>query len=296
LTNTQKDITTFLDFNEPETKKDWEKFTSKIVKNKEIIDPITDLYNAKMLIEEKKKIKDAVKKQDLPEKYWPAVNENKNLFLAEGDSAIGAITAEIGRDVNGFFPLKGVPLNIVKDRRKVSKNDELQQLASILEMDLTHTANDNLSYENIIISVDRDVDGSHICGILLGIFSTFVPKYLEKGRIFLLVTPLITAVKNSQVYFMFTMEEYRDFRAKNDPEGKKYIYDYKKGLGTMEEFEWAALFKQFTLDELLQPLHLVDSDNPEKELQELNDWLADNIDFRKNKIFKRISKFDINKV
>ena len=141
LTNTQKEITSFMDFNEASFKKDWDRFIQKIYKDKNLIDPITDLYNAKMLIEEKKRLKDATKKQDAPEKYWPAIKSNKYLFLSEGDSAIGAITAELGRDHNGFFPLKGVPLNVVKDKSKVTKNAEIKQIANILGMDLTIDSN-----------------------------------------------------------------------------------------------------------------------------------------------------------
>jgi len=296
LTNTQKDITAHLNWSDPGIKKDWERFTLKVYKNKAIIEPITDLYNAKMLIEEKKKIKAASKKQDAPEKYWPATDENKYLFLAEGDSAINAIIAELGREKNGFFPLKGVPLNVVKDRSKLSKNTEINQIANILGIDLTSDS-DQLNYSNIIIASDRDVDGFHIAGILIGLFATFTRKYLDEGKLFLFVTPLLSALdKKGNVTFLFSMDEYNEFRKTKDPSGSKYIYDYKKGLGTMEEFEWEALFKQFALEELLQPLHLKDSDNPEEELQELYNWLADDTEFRKARINGKIASFDINKV
>jgi len=296
LTNTQREITSFLGFNEPEFKKDWEKFIQKIYKNKAIIEPITDLYNAKMLIEEKKKLKQAVKKQDLPEKYWPATKENRYLFLAEGDSAIDAIIAEISRDSAGFFPLKGVPLNVVKDRSKITRNEELKQLAGILEMDLTQT-NEDLSYDNIIIAADMDVDGDHITGILLGFFLTYAPWYLETGRVFRFMTPIVTIKNKKGDYkFMFSMEEYEDFRRRSDPEGTKFIYDYKKGLGSMEEDEWPALFKQYSVEQLLMNIHLQDSDNPDEEVKELLNWLSDDADFRKEKILAKIKEFDINKV
>ena len=64
----------------------------------------------------------------------------------------------------------------------------------------------------------------------------------------------------------------------------------------MEEFEWEALFKQFALEELLQPLHLHESDNPDAEIKELHSWLADDIEFRKHKIMSKICSFDINNV
>lgn len=297
LTNTQKEITSFLDFNNPDTKKDWDKFTTKLYKNKEFINPIIDLYAAKMLVEEKRNLKNATKKQDDPEKYWAATQENKYLFLAEGDSAIGAITAELGRDQNGFFPLKGVPLNIVNDKSKLAKNAEMQQVASILGIDLSTNDNKKLTYENIVIATDRDVDGSHIAGILTGFFATLTPDYLNKGKVFLFVTPLITTRdRKGDIKFIFSMDEYEDFREKFDPDGNKHIYDYKKGLGSMEEDEWVALFEQYPLESLLQPLHLLDSPDPEKEITELSSWLGDDSEFRKNQILSRIKEFDINKV
>jgi len=297
LTNTQKEITSFLDFNDSKKKKDWEKFTTKIYKNKDIIDPVTELYNAKMYMEEKKKLKNASKKKDDPEKYWPATDINKYLFLAEGDSAIGAITAELGRANSGFFPLKGVPLNPVKDKKKIATNAEVQMIASILGMDLSEPNNDNLTYENIVIATDRDVDGSHIAGILMGFFSIYAPKYIEQGRLFLFVTPLVTAKdKKGNYTFLFDMDSYNNFRKTKDVDGNKYFYDYKKGLGSMEEAEWESLFKSFKLEDLLQPLHTKGSSDAEGEIQELHRWLIDDTDFRKGKILEKISQFDINNV
>jgi len=295
LTNTQKEITSFMDFNDPKSKKDWERFMTKVYKDKNIVEPITDLYAAKMAIEENKKLKAATKKQDLPDKYWPATEANKYLVTAEGDSAIDAVISEISRDYYGFYPLKGVPLNIVKDKSKIAKNEEMRQLAIILGMDLTKT-NPVLTYENIVIATDRDVDGSHIAGILLGFLHTYTPEYLYEGKVFQLMTPLVT-VKNKTGYkFMFSMDEYEAFRRKHDPEGKKYIYDYKKGLGSMEDYEWEALFQQYKIEDLLRPLHLKKSDNPDEEISELINWLADNTDFRKDRILSKIREFDINKV
>ena len=95
---------------------------------------------------------------------------------------------------------------------------------------------------------------------------------------------------------MFTMAEYQEFRDKFDPDGNKFIYDYKKGLGSMLEEEWEELFKQFKLPDLLQPLHISNSSNPVMEIKELTSWLADDVNFRKDKILSHISTFDINKV
>lgn len=125
----------------------------------------------------------------------------------------------------------------------------------------------------------------------------YAPWYINEGRLFKFVTPLVTVKdKKGNLEFMFTMEEYEEFRKKKDPNGTKYIYDYKKGLGSMEENEWGPLFRKYPLEKLLQPLHVKDSEDPTGEIQELINWLDDNPDFRKEKILKRIRDFDINKV
>ena len=305
LTNTQGEITSFLNSSQAgqdttNRKKDWEKFYQKIYKNKSIMDPITDLYNAKMLIEEKKLLRKAVRQVDLPDKYWKATEEYKRLFLAEGDSAIGAVSSAVGREENGFFPLKGVPLNVVKDKSKLAKNPELQQLASILGLDFTNRDNRDLVYENVVFAVDADVDGAHIAGILLGLFIQYAPWYLENSRVFLFKTPLVTiAKKNGElVKALFTMDEYHTFRKKKDQDGHKFIYDYKKGLGSLDDADWDFLFKHHTLDDLLQPLHLdklkvIDSKD---QIQELLSWLSDDSQFRKDKVLDKIGDFDINAV
>jgi len=161
LTNTQKEITSFLNLGDISTKAKWVKFATKVYKNTNIIHPIQDLYNAKMLVEEKRKLKDAVKKQDLPDKYWPATSKNKNLIVAEGDSAIDAIIAEISREENGFFPLKGVPLNVIRDSKKLSTNAELKQLAGILGMDLT-TISPPLLPEGDFYEINIDINGEQM--------------------------------------------------------------------------------------------------------------------------------------
>jgi len=161
LTNTQTEVTSFLDMNQANKKKDWDRFYQKIYKNKSIMEPITDLYNAKMLIEEKKKLRGAIKKIDLPEKYWPATKIKKRLFVAEGDSAIGAVSAEVGREENGYFPLKGVVLNVIKDRSKLTTNAELKQLAGILGLDLTITVHDDKYFEIELENGEKMIVNEH---------------------------------------------------------------------------------------------------------------------------------------
>lgn len=273
-----------------------QKMSTKILKNKSIIDPIIDMYRAKLLVEEKRKLKSDVRNVDIPEKYWPATEKKVNFFCAEGDSAITAIIAEVTRELNGFFPLKGVPLNVIKDKKKLMTNPEIKQLASILGIDLTLSDNRDLEYENFIIATDMDVDGDHIAGILLGFFVEFCPWYINNGRVFRFITPLITVYTKSGVVhdFLFDMDEYRNWTDKHDVQKSKYIYDYKKGLGTLEEQEWSELFKRYDLLDLLKPLHLLGSSDPQDEINILKKWLNAEPQFRKDQIKNSINDLDIN--
>jgi len=92
------------------------------------------------------------------------------------------------------------------------------------------------------------------------------------------------------------MDEYNAFRKKKDPTGNRFIYDYKKGLGSMKEGDWEFLFKNYTLDNLLKPLHVQNSIDSDAEFKELRSWLSDDSDFRKEKILQKIGNFNINAV
>jgi len=154
-----------------------------------------------------------------------------------------------------------------------------------------------LIYENIVIATDMDIDGSHIAGILLAFFSKYAPRYVEENKIYMLITPLVTVKnKKGEYLFLFNMDEYQTFREDRDPDGNKYLYDYKKGLGSMEEEEWSSLFQKHSLDDLLKPLNTFNSDNREEEMDILMNWLNEDTEYRKTQIINKINNFDINKV
>lgn len=292
FTSSQKEIGDYLNIYDEEIKSKWEGFLTKLSKNKDLLLPIIDLYEAKLKVEENKKLKADVNTKDLPEKYWPAVKRKDNLFIAEGDSAVNSIIAEIGRDYNGFFPLKGVPLNVLKEGAKVYKNSEIKQLASILKMNLTKE-NEELSYKNIIISTDQDVDGAHITGILIGLLYKYVPKYLFEGRVYRFITPLIVVYKNKNIEkFLFNIEEINEFL--NLSKNRSLNFKYKKGLGSITPQEWIFLFDNYNLEDLLISLDFKDSENPDEDVKLLLNWLMEDSEFRKNEIVENFYKFELD--
>ncbi len=281
-----------------EAKADLAKFVERVYKDKVISGPIIDLYKANQIVLEGKNAKAAQKKVKTPAKYWPASKVKKRLFLSEGDSAINPIIAEIGRDENGFFPLKGKLINCLKKSLSmVIKNDEVIQLAGILGIDLSKNNNGMdkpLIYEEIWIAGDMDVDGSHVVLLVLSFIEKFAPAYLDQIRVYRFMSPVMIALKKDKpVDMFFTMDEYSRFRETKKTTGISWYY--AKGLGSLAEDHWEYLFEKYPLDDLGVPLTFNGVTDAERDRKEMYSWLTDDIEFRKVQIGNNIADFDLDK-
>jgi DNA topoisomerase II len=172
------------------------------------------------------------------------------LILTEGDSAkalaISGLSV-IGREYFGVFPLRGKVLN-VRDitLKKVSDNAEISNLVKImgLKFNSKETVKD-LRYGRIMIFTDADVDGSHIKGLLINLFSVFWPQLLEiPGFIITLATPILKVTKNKQIKEFYTMTEFNTWKNTID-NIKSWDIKYYKGLGTSTSEEAKSYFTNF---------------------------------------------------
>jgi DNA gyrase/topoisomerase IV subunit B len=175
------------------------------------------------------------------------------LILTEGDSAKALAIAGlsvVGRDYFGVFPLRGKVLN-VRDvpLKKVSDNNEISNLVKIMGLKFNKKGKEeilkDLRYGRIMIFTDADVDGSHIKGLLMNLFSIFWPDLLEiPGFIISLATPIIKAIKNKDSVEFYTMTEFNTW--KNGIENmKQWNIKYYKGLGTSTSEEAKSYFTNF---------------------------------------------------
>jgi DNA topoisomerase-2 len=180
------------------------------------------------------------------------------LILTEGDSAKALAVAGlsvVGRDYFGVFPLRGKVLNVRDvNIKKVSDNAEISNLVKIMGLkygsgsgkakDKNETIKD-LRYGRIMIFTDADVDGSHIKGLLINLFSIFWPELLEiPGFIISLATPILKVKKNKDVKEFYTMTEFNCW--KDTIENiKTWDIKYYKGLGTSTSEEAKGYFANF---------------------------------------------------
>lgn len=170
--------------------------------------------------------------------------ESSELFIVEGDSALG--TAKLGRDseYQALLPIRGKILNV----QKASVSDMLSnaECASIIQVigagsgrtfDLAQAR-----YGKVIIMADADVDGAHIRTLLLTLFFRYMRPMIDAGRVFAAVPPLHRVVvlnpgsKPNETIYTYSEAELNGVLSALKKSGKRYqdpIQRYK-GLGEMD--------------------------------------------------------------
>lgn len=233
----------------------FDRLAGRVWRNEGIMQPILELHRLQEELKNQKELeKRRPPKRVVNDKYQPPVGECRRLFLCEGDSAVGGLSAALGRQGNGYFALRGVPLNAYEvTQQKMLANKELSAVIDILRLDLSGR-DQTIAYDSIVLASDQDLDGWHIRGLLLAFFQRFAPWVLEQGRVKMLDTPiLIAADKAGPTRWWYGLADHaRDLE--HEPLKKGEICSYKKGLGSWKPPEFKAFIERIGLDSMLTPL------------------------------------------
>ena len=153
------------------------------------------------------------------------------LFIVEGDSAGGS--AKMGRDSNiqAILPLWGKMLNVEKARLdKVYGNEKLMPVVTALGCGIGEDFDiSKLRYHKVFIMADADVDGSHICTLMLTFFFRYMRPLIENGYIYVAQPPLFKVQKGQTVKYAYNDAEMAAL-SQEMPGAKINRY---KGLGEM---------------------------------------------------------------
>lgn len=168
----------------------------------------------------------------------------RELFIVEGDSALGACKQARNPDFQAIIPIRGKILNCLKaDYNRIFKSEIITDLIRVLgcgvEVRTSKTAKDlssfninALKWNKIIICTDADVDGFQIRTLLLTMLYRLTPKLIEAHKVFIAESPLYEINTKNETYFAYNESEKDEFIKKIGAE--KYTIQRSKGLGENE--------------------------------------------------------------
>jgi DNA gyrase subunit B len=191
--------------------------------------------------------KNALENSSLPAKLVDCRSSdvaNSELFIVEGDSALG--TAKLARDseYQALLPIRGKILNV----QKASVADMLSnsECASIIQVIGAGSGRSfdlaSARYGKVIIMSDADVDGAHIRTLLLTLFMRYMPDMIRDGRVYAAVPPLHRVIvmnagtKPNETIYTYSEQELNSVLSGLKRSNKRYqdpIQRYK-GLGEMD--------------------------------------------------------------
>ncbi len=166
----------------------------------------------------------------------------RELYIVEGDSALGACKLARDAEFQGLMPIRGKILNCLKaDYDKIFKSDIIIDLLKVLgcgvEINSKHNKELNtfdinqLRWDKIVICTDADVDGFQIRTLILAMIYRLVPTLINEGKVFIVESPLYEINTKTKTYFAYSDKEKNEIVSKI---GKDCKVQRSKGLGENE--------------------------------------------------------------
>ena len=222
--------------------------------------------------------------------------EERELFIVEGKSAMGACIQARNPDFQAIIPVRGKILNCLKaEYDKIFKNEIITDLLKVLGcgVEVKSKANKDLAtfdlsllrFSKVIICTDADVDGFQIRTLILTMLYRLTPTLIEEGRVFIAETPLYEINTKTDTYFAYNENEKTDILAEIGE--KKYTIQRSKGLGENDP----DMMSLTTMNPATRRLVKVEPTEAEATARMFDVLLGDNLAGRKDFIAETGSQY-----
>ncbi|WP_199424223.1 DNA gyrase/topoisomerase IV subunit B [Actinotalea solisilvae] len=215
-----------------------------------VLDKIVAEMRARLSARKQKEIsrrKNALETSALPSKLADCRSDDvgrSELFIVEGDSALGTAKLARSSDFQALLPIRGKILNVQKASiSDMLKNAECAAIIQVIGAGSGRSFDlDAARYGKIVLMTDADVDGAHIRTLLLTLFFRYMRPLVDAGRVYAAVPPLhrVEVIgggsrKNEYVY-TYSEAELAATLKKLERSGRRYKEDIQryKGLGEMD--------------------------------------------------------------
>ena len=169
--------------------------------------------------------------------------EHSELFIVEGDSALGTARLARSSSYQALLPIRGKILNTQRASvTDVLANAECAALIQVIGAGSGRTFDlESARYGKVIMMTDADVDGAHIRTLLLTLFYRYMRPLIEAGRVYAAVPPLhrvevVRRGKPNEMVYTYSEKQLHELLDSLQAQGVSYkepIQRYK-GLGEMD--------------------------------------------------------------
>ena len=220
----------------------------------------------------------------------------RELFIVEGDSALGACKQARNPDFQAIMPIRGKILNCLKaDYNKIFKSEIITDLLKVLgcgvevkskaNKDLASFDMELLRWNKIIFCTDADVDGFHIRTLLLTMIYRLAPTLIREGKVFIAESPLYEITSKEKVYFAYTEAEKEQFI--KEIGNNKFTIQRSKGLGENEP----DMMSLTTMNPATRRLIKVMPDDAAMTSEMFDILLGDNLTVRRDYIIENGARY-----
>lgn len=223
-------------------------------------------------------------------------NEKSELFIVEGLSALGSISAARDSNYQAAYPLTGKILNVLKaSNSEIMNNSVITDLVKTIGtgMNLKLGNKNNMKFDisksrfgKIICSSDADADGFQINSLVITLINKLMPGFITEGRVYVSQTPLyIISYSDDTKEYLHSEDERNHWKPKKS--NIKYTIERAKGLGQLD----ARVMSDTGMNVKTRNIIQITKEDADKFEEYLNLWMGISSDCRKSEIDKNLYKY-----